>query len=414
MVSSDVLIIGSGIVGVSCGLWLRRLGCSVTIVDRSGVASMTSYGNAGILASSSVVPVPTPGILSKIPKMLLSSDGPLFMRWGSFLSTSPFLFRFLLNARHSRVESISDSLSLLLHDCVDQHLSLAEGTDAEKYISLGSLLYGYGSRSAYASDSYGWDLRRRRGHRFDELTATDITAYDPHLADRFATIIRCRDTGYITDPQEYIRALMRHGESEGIRFVRAEVDDIVTDGDCVSGVMIDGTIHRCDHVVLASGIWSRDFLSKFGYRVPMEPERGYHVEFLNPSIELRSPVMVSSSKFVLTPMRGRLRAAGLVEFGGMSPETTNSAFSLLKRRTLALFPDLEYDGVHEWLGYRPSTIDSLPLIGGLDKVANLWCAFGHQHIGLSSGPKTGRWLSQMIMGHLSNSDLSAFDPNRFS
>ena len=245
------------------------------------------------------------------------------------------------------------------------------------------------------------------------MSESDITAYDSLLEGRFGTIIRCDDSGHISDPQAYIQALMHHGQEQGIEFIKAEVEDIIVKDSKATGVIIDSKEIESDHVVLAAGIWSRELASKVGYKIPIETERGYHIEFVNPSIKLRSPIMVASGKFVLTPMDGRLRAAGLVEFGSLSPERNESAFSLLRRHTLALFPELEYDRIDEWMGYRPTTIDSLPMIGELDKVKNMWSAFGHQHIGLSGGPKTGRWISQLISGQPVNIDLSSFNPDRF-
>lgn len=123
--------------------------------------------------------------------------------------------------------------------------------------------------------------------------------------------------------------------------------------------------------------------------------------------------MVTSGKFVMTPMEGRLRCAGIVEFGGMSEKRSRGPFELLKRQTLALFPELEYERIEEWMGFRPSTTDSLPLIGASERHSNVWTGFGHQHIGLTAGPKTGRWLAQMIDGQKPNVDLGAFSPLRF-
>ena len=123
--------------------------------------------------------------------------------------------------------------------------------------------------------------------------------------------------------------------------------------------------------------------------------------------------MVASGKYVMTPMEGRLRCAGIVEFGGLEGKPSRAPFDLLKRQTLSLIPELEYDRIDEWMGHRPSTSDSLPLIGNVESASNVWTGFGHQHIGLSGGPKTGRWLAQLITGQKPNVDLAPFAPNRF-
>ena len=146
----------------------------------------------------------------------------------------------------------------------------------------------------------------------------------------------------------------------------------------------------------------------------LEAERGYHIEFVNPSIQLKSPIMVSSGKFAMTPMEGRLRCAGIVEFGGLSEKRSRAPLDLLKEQALQLLPELKYDRIDEWMGFRPSTSDSLPVIGATENYKNVWLGFGHQHIGLTAGPKTGRWIAQMINGDKPNVDLEPFSTQRFS
>ena len=166
--------------------------------------------------------------------------------------------------------------------------------------------------------------------------------------------------------------------------------------------------------MLASGIWSGPLARKLGIAVPMEAERGYHVEFVGASPVPRSATMVAAGKFVLTPMDGRLRSAGIVEFGGLDPARSRRPLELLKRQTRALLPDMTFERTEEWMGFRPSTADSLPLIGAAPRAGNVWCGFGHQHVGLTAGPKTGRLLAALISHEHPNVDLAPFAPDRFT
>ena len=149
---------------------------------------------------------------------------------------------------------------------------------------------------------------------------------------------------------------------------------------------------------------------KLGVKVPFESERGYHVEFINPSVMPKSPMMVASGKFVLTPMDGRLRAAGVIEFGGLENAPSRGPFELLKRQVSDLLPKMSYDDVVEWMGHRPAPADSLPSIGSNDPASRSYSAFGHQHVGLTAGPKTGRIIADLIDGKKPNIDLAPFDP----
>lgn len=409
-----VAIIGAGIVGVSTAIWLQRAGHAVTLIDERGPAGGTSYGNAGVLAAASVVPVTVPGLIFKAPKMLLDRNSPLFLRWSYLPKLAPFLFKYLKHGNVKDVNRIADGLALLLHDTYDQHESLAKGTPAAAYLHPGDYLFGYKDRAAYQADQFGWDLRRARGFEFEEMDASRFSSYDAEFGEKFGFGVRCPNHGHIKDPGAYVSALAAQIEADGGTLLKSRATDILVNNDKASGVITDNGNIEADEVVLATGVWSGPLAEKLGISVPLEAERGYHIEFINPSIMPKSPIMVTTGKFVMTPMEGRLRCAGIVEFGGLSEQRSRGPLELLKRQTLELLPELKYDRIEEWMGFRPSTSDSLPLIGATKRCDNVWTGFGHQHIGLSGGPKTGRWLAQMIDGQQPNVDLEPYSPIRFN
>lgn len=170
----------------------------------------------------------------------------------------------------------------------------------------------------------------------------------------------------------------------------------------------------CDAAVLATGVWSGPLAKKLGLSVPLESERGYHIELWDPSFMPRSPVMIASGKFVATPMEGRLRLAGVVEFGGLDAPPSRPPFALLRKNGLAAFPGLTFSRETEWMGHRPAPADSIPVIGEIPGASGAFTGFGHHHIGLTGGPKTGRILSQLISGQKPNLDLGAHSPARFA
>lgn len=408
-----IAIVGAGMVGVSTAVWLQRSGHRVTLIDREGPAAGTSYGNAGVLAAASVVPVTVPGLLRKAPGMLLDRNSPLFLRWSYLPKLIPFLAKYLPHGNVDDVNRIADGLTLLLEDTAEQHVALAAGTGAEKYVVPGDYLFGYKNRDAFEADAFAWAVRRDRGFEFHVMDQAEFDAYDPAMSGRFGVGVRCPNHGRITDPGAYVKALAAHVVDAGGTVLESSVTDIVRHGNLISVETNNGVV-EADDVVVATGIWSGPLARKFGVNVPMETERGYHIEFVNPSITPKSPVMVATGKFVMTPMDGRLRCAGIVEFGGLHNSPSQAPFDLLKRQTLSLLPELKYDSIEEWMGHRPSTTDSMPVIGQSPVEPNVWMGFGHQHVGLSGGPKTGRWLAQLIGGHIPNTDLAHFAPTRFS
>ncbi|MEO9781416.1 MAG: FAD-dependent oxidoreductase [Sedimentitalea sp.] len=409
---TEVLVIGAGIVGVATALWLQRAGSKVTLIDRIGPAGGTSYGNGGILAACAVVPVTVPGLMAKAPRMLFDPDQPLFLKWGYLPRLLPFLRRYLANSTDAQVEHASQALSELLSDCADQHLALANGTPAAEFVKPGSYLFGYPDKAAFEADNYAWNIRRKRGYRYHELSAEDIAAYDPALAGCFGYGVECPEHGLITDPGAYVTALADEFVSRGGTLLTGEVTGFDREnGKAVAARTSAGQI-TADSFVMTTGVWSGPLARDLGISVPLESERGYHVEFVNPSITLKSPIMVAAGKFVAGSMNGRLRCAGVVEFGGLKAGPSSAPFDLLKRQVARLFPHLTYDDTLEWMGHRPATADSIPVIGQTPAAPNVYVGYGHQHIGLSGGPKTGRWLAQMITGQPVNTDLSTFSPDR--
>jgi len=191
-----------------------------------------------------------------------------------------------------------------------------------------------------------------------------------------------------------------------------KVDAIESDA---SGPLLraGGEEHRFERIVLAAGIWSRHLAESLGHRIPLESERGYHLMLRGPSFAPAFPYMVADSKFVVTPMEGGIRCAGLVEFGGTEAPPSSAPIDLIRRRIKRLYPSIEWDSETVWLGHRPSTIDSLPLIGESKRAPGVYFAFGAQHVGLTSGPKTGRIIADLIAGRVPNFDLAPFAAGRF-
>jgi D-amino-acid dehydrogenase len=300
----------------------------------------------------------------------------------------------------------------LLHDSPEQHTALAQNTGAQAFIRPASYVYGYASRQAFEADAYGWDLRRRRGMVFREMDAAAMAAYDPALKGRFGHGVDCPDHGMISDPGAYVHALAEQFARNGGTLVQASLSGFAEENGRATAARTDRGDIAADAFAMTIGAWSGPIAAALGVDVPLESERGYHIEFHNPNIQLRAPVMVASGKFVATPMRGRLRCAGILEFGGLTRPPSKAPFDLLRRSVARIFPDLTYSHTTQWMGHRPATADSIPVIGPSPKLKNVYLGYGHHHIGLTGGPKTGRWLAQMITGATVNEDLSAYAADR--
>ncbi len=414
MKTKTTVVIGAGIVGVSTAIWLQRNGHKVILIDKEGPAGGTSYGNGGVLVSSGVVPINSPGLIKNAPGMLLRGDSPLFVNWSYLPKMLPWLIRYTLRANADDARLVAKALKPLLHKSIDQHLALAKGTGAEKWISPSDYVFVYDNRAGFEKDAFAWSVRREMGFEWDELEGEEFSNYEPTFkgSDKFA--IRLGGHGRVGDPEKYVIDLASHIEKEGGELIIAEVEDIIKENGNVTGVKTSNGIISCDSAVITAGVWSKKIAEKQGIKVPMESERGYHIDLINPSITPKASLMLTTGKFVIAPMEGRIRCAGIVEFGGIDTPASSAPIALLKRHITQTLPQLKYDRIEEWMGHRPAPVDSIPFIGPFDHVQGLYGAFGHHHVGLGAGARTGQLVADMVCGKDIDIDIKPYSLSRYS
>lgn len=413
-ITQRIVIAGAGIVGVSTGIWLRRFSdAEVTIIDRLPPGEGTSHGNAGVLASCSVAPVTAPGLVRKAPRMLMNPDFPLFMRWGYFPKLLPWLLKYLSHANDADTRRIAQGLATIVADSVDQHKALVADTSASGWITESDYSFAYANRAAFDADAYTWSLRHEAGFEPVLHEGDAVREIEPRLSPDVGLLATMKDHGYVRDPGGYVKALARAFTDAGGRIAQAEIRDFEFSDQHVAAVLTNAGRFDCDRVVLATGVWSVPLMKKLGVSVPLETERGYHIVFRDAEGGPSHPIMVASGKFVATPMADGLRCAGVVEFGGLAAGPSQQALALLRRQAKAAFPALKFSEEIKWLGHRPAPSDSLPLIGQV-RQSGVFTAFGHHHIGLTGGAKTGRLVAGLVAQRPQNTDLSPFDPMRFA
>lgn len=407
-----IIVIGAGICGLSAAIWLRRAGHDVTLLDRERPGAGASSGNAGLLAQWAIVPVNTPGLISTGLRYLLNPNAPLFMQWAHFPRLLPWLLKFAANANDRDTRRMVAGLGPILGDSLEQHLALTRGTRAAKWVASSDFRYAYESRAAFEADSYVWALKSAAGYVPEVIEGPAVQEAEPMLGPAIGCLAMLAGHGHILDPATYMTDLAEVLQEEGGRYMQAEVQDITLSDGRIAGVETDRGPLTCDTGVLAAGIWSKPLMRKLGLRVPLETERGHHLHFRDPSRMPRTPLMIASGSFAVTPMAHGLRCAGTVELGGTQAVPSRGPLELIRRGVARAFPDLRHGQVEEWVGFRPSTPDSLPLIGEIGRT-NVFAAFGHQHIGLTAGPRTGRIVADLISGRRPNLDLAPYDANRF-
>ena len=412
-----VAVVGAGIIGVSTAEWLRRDGHEVTLFDRvrPGDPDQASWGNAGVLAASSSIPVSVPGLVWKLPGYLLSRDAPLHVHWGSLARSMPWLLHFLWNGRRTKVEQIATALTPLIGDTVEQHLALARGTDAASFVRSANYTAIYRNRAAFKKDAFIFGLRRKLGSDWDEWDRETLTAREPELSDAYGFAASFRDHGFILSPASYVAALAMHFEREGGRFVPGEVVDITPyERGGAAVTLAGGARHYADRVVLAAGVGSAELARRLGYKTAMVAERGYHVMLSGASHMPSGPIMVADAKTSVTPMADGLRFAGTVEVAPVNAPPSQAPLQALRRTIRRVFPRLAWRTETTWMGQRPSTVDSLPLIGPLPDAPAVLFAFGSQHVGMTMGPRMGRLIADLVAMRQPNIDLRPYRVDRFN
>lgn len=407
------VVVGAGIVGAATALNLLRQGFAVTLLDAKEPGEGTSYGNAGVMASCAVVPVPVPGIWKKLPAMLRDPMGPLSLDVLHVIRHAKWFLDYLRFGRAAEVERIASELFKLTDGAIDEHIALARDTGAEPWVAPQDYLYIYARREDFEAEAYAWGIRRSHGIDWTEIGQAELAELEPDLTKDITFGVRLPRHGYALDPSKLVKGLVETFRAQGGVFLKARTHRIERTADGAEAVQTEAGRIAFDRLVIAAGAWSAPLAAQLGAKIPLMSERGYHVQFRDPGVRHTHPLMVSSGKYVATPMAGGLRLAGMVEFRPMDAPPNPDLSKRLEAHARLLFPSARLDACETWMGHRPSLPDSLPVIGAVPGHPNVFLAFGHQHIGLTTGPRTGRLVAQMVAGERTNLDLSAFRADRF-
>ncbi|MBU6188386.1 MAG: FAD-binding oxidoreductase [Betaproteobacteria bacterium] len=418
---SDVVVIGAGAVGACTALALLADGHRVTVVEprAAGGDHAASYGNGGWLSTASVVPMSLPGLWKNIPRYLLDADGPLVIRAGSLPRLATWLVRFLAAGhRLERVARTARALSALLHDAPARHAALAREAGVADLVIESGLTYVYPSRKAFEAESLAWQLRRAQRVIWREIDRDELRRHTPALASSYGFGIEVPAGGHCRDPGAYVAALAALARSRGARWINGSATGLVVERGRLRAVRAGATDIATDYAVICAGIDSAHLAHQAGSRIPLESERGYHVVLPADDLLMRTPLMPSDGKMAVTQTVQGLRISGQVELAsrGAGPDWRRA--DILLRHAQRMFPSLSVPGssagIPRWLGHRPSTPDGLPVLGRCEGSDQVFCAFGHGHVGLASAPASAELIADLIAGREPRIDPLPYRASRFT
>jgi D-amino-acid dehydrogenase len=407
----DVAVLGAGIVGVSVAIAARQRGLSVVLVDRREPGSETSYGNAGILSSGSILPLNKPSLFRALPAYLTNSNAAL--RWNPAwaIRNADWIARFLANAAPSKVLPRAKALHGLIGASLKLHREWIVKAGAGDRIRETGWLKVWRSEALDAARQEQ-EFLASFGIKSDLLDRQAISALEPNIVPVYKVGLLHTQTASVDSPGGVVKAYARMFSHLGGEIRQSDVKAIEPAAEGWRLPLGGGAI-SARHVVVALGPWSADLLRPLGYRVPLAFERGYHQEFTpNPARALQRPIHDAEGSFLMTPMENGIRVTSGVE---LTDRDAPSSFAQLDMVVPMARGVVEFGAAvaEPWRGARPTLPDSLPMIGPAPRHARLWLAFGNQHIGFTTGPATGAAIAAMIAGDKPGFDVAPFSPGRY-
>ncbi|MCV6823467.1 MULTISPECIES: NAD(P)/FAD-dependent oxidoreductase [Halocynthiibacter] len=411
--NSEIIVIGAGIIGISAALELRQRGFDVCVVDREGVAAEASQGNAGAFAFSDFEPLATPGIMLKAPKWLLDPTGPLSIPPAYATKIAPWMWRFAMASnkrQYDKAVSAHASLMALSREALKRQIEITNGAD---FILPKGELQLHESEAEYRAALRVWDARSAHGVTYTKLESPDaIAEVQPGLSPRFTHGVFTPDWLGVTDPKLWTEHLAKAFVNAGGRIERAEVRSVEHSSEGVS-LTTSGEKLQAKQVVIASGAWSHFLTRTLGDRLPLETERGYNTTLPAGAFDLKTQITFSAHGFVASKIGEGIRVGGAVELGGLKLAPNYKRAEVLLDKAKQFMPALDTEGGKQWMGFRPSMPDSLPVIGTAPKAPNVHYAFGHGHLGLTQSAGTAELIADMVERKSSKISLEPFAPNRF-
>ena len=411
MLSKKIGIIGAGIQGVCNGLFLIKKGYDVTLFDRDEPGNAASYGNAGHFSPYASVPLNRPDVLLDVPAMLMSTRGPLALKWNYMPKMIPWFYNFLKNCTEKKMMHTAKYMHQILDLSLPAYDELFDDIDVNGLIENKGILYVWNDQNL-KSRKLEIKIRDELGVKQKVLNKKEIHDLEPNLKQFYHGGVFYDYARHARDPKKILIKLFKNFISKGGKFLKLNIHDLQFDDD--KPVLRSETEKFAfDKIVIACGAFSKKLTDKLSEKIPLDTERGYHVHFKGYDHLITRPVVYSNRGFGMSPMDQGLRVVGTVEFGGL-----NNPLSKNRIKNLILNAQEMLDGLpehkDEWLGFRPTLPDFLPVIGQSKNYSNVFYCFGHHHLGWTLGAISGKIISKLVSNENTNLELSPYSSIRFN
>jgi D-amino-acid dehydrogenase len=409
----DVIVLGAGIVGVSSALHLQDRGRRVALVDRRGPGEETSFGNAGLIERSSVVPYGFPRRLGTLLRYARNQSTDLYWDYKAIPSYASWLARFWWHSSPQRLAAAARDMLPLIQHSVTEHDALIARAGLGALVHDGGWIEAFRTQTEFDTEAAAAEVSaRENGLRMTPLDSTTLRAREPGIAEGFCGALHWQDPKSVATPGELTKGYARLFEAGGGTLLTGDATTVRAEGDAWTVQTTAGRI-SAKEVVVALGPWSDTVFAPLGYRIPLRAKRGYHMHYQPERQILSMPVVDTEKGYVIAPMQGRLRLTTGVEIAKRGAPPTGIQLERAERFATPVFGLGARIDPAPWLGMRPCTPDMRPVIGPATRHRGLWFAFGHNHHGLTLGPVTGRLLAEMMTGATPFTDVRPYRPERF-
>ena len=413
---NSVGIVGAGIQGISIGLQLIKKGIPVTIFDRNNPNNTdyreASYGNAGHFSPYSALQFNRPDILFNVPKMLFSSNGPLALKWNHVPKMFPWFLHFIKNCNKKSMLHTAKYMHQILNLSLDAYEEIFKEIDVSDLVEKKGILYLWTNENL-KSRNLEIKVRTQLGIKQQILTKEEVLDIEPKLNPIFDAGIFYEDSWHARDPKAILKKIFDLYIKKGGKYKHEYVQSIKQVAEKKTEIKTEKKIYNFEKIVLAAGAFSKKLTDQLDENIPLETERGYHVHFKNMEGLISRPVVCLDRGFGMSPMNQGLRAVGTVELGGLKNPPSKKRINYIVKSAKELLPELQSHN-DEWLGFRPTLPDFLPILGPSLKNKNIVYAFGHHHLGWTLGAITGKIVSGIVAEEKTNLDLSPYSSKRFN
>ncbi len=411
---ADVAVLGAGIVGVSAALHLQARGRDVVVIDRLGrAATETSFGNTGIVQAEAMFPYMFPRKFGEIARAALNRDPRAHMRYGSMLAISPWVWRYFLASAPPARSASGAALRALVTRSIAEHEAFAAPAGSGALLRKGGWIKAYRTERGRQTILADYEEMKPHGVTAETLDRAQLAALEPHLSQVVAGGVHFTAPSTTPDHGALVESYASLFVARGGRLVAGDARSLEASGAGWALTTGEGRLEARE-AVIALGAWSSDVLAPLGYRFPLGVKRGYHMHYgAAGNAILNRPVLDAEFGYVLAPMTRGVRLTTGAEFARRDDPPSSAHLDRLEPLARQFFPLAERRDAQPWLGRRPCLPDMLPMIGPAPRHKGLWFDFGHQHLGLTLGPVSGRLLVQMMTGEAPLVDPAPYRAERF-